>query len=144
MVKLLKLTFVVIALGFCSFKFIEKKNEGIEFYQGTLKEAKGLALTQNKLIFVDAYASWCGPCKTMSKRVFTQKEAGDYFNEHFVNLKIDMEKGEGPSLARKFNIRAYPTLIILDRQGQIINYIVGYQNIDDLLNFARSVNVNQN
>ena len=64
-----------------------------------------------KLVFMDAYATWCGPCKWMSANVFTDPKVADYFNANFVNIKMDMEKGEGPELARQFNLRAYPTLV---------------------------------
>jgi uncharacterized protein YyaL (SSP411 family) len=58
------------------------------------------AKKENKLIFVDAYASWCGPCKLMVKNIFPLKTVGDYYNSHFINAKIDMEKGEGIELAK--------------------------------------------
>ena len=73
--------------------------QGIEFAHGsTWKEILAKAEKEDKLIFVDAYAEWCGPCKKMAKDVFTQKEVGGYFNANFVNVKMDMEAGEGPML----------------------------------------------
>ncbi|GAH00631.1 unnamed protein product, partial [marine sediment metagenome] len=69
--------------------------QGINFNVHSFEEAIKTAKAENKLIFVDAYTTWCGPCKWMSKNVFTEGKVGDYFNESFVNVKIDMEKGEG-------------------------------------------------
>ncbi len=78
--------------------------------------AEGLeaAKAENKLLFVDFYTEWCGPCKMMARDVFPQKEVGDFMNAHFVCLKIDAEKGEGVELAKRHNVRAYPTFILID------------------------------
>ena len=76
--------------------------QGIEFmdnepWSKVLQRAK----EQNRLIFMDCYTVWCGPCKGLAQDVFPQKQVGDFFNAHFVNVKYDMEKGEGPELAKK-------------------------------------------
>jgi thiol-disulfide isomerase/thioredoxin len=111
--------------------------QGIEFFHGTFKEALAKAQKEEKLIFVDAYAEWCGPCKRMAATAFKEEKVGKYFNDHFINLKIDMEKGEGPSLQDKFNVSAYPTLLFLNEKGDIVNRAVGGQSGDQLLGFAK-------
>ncbi|WP_455261180.1 thioredoxin family protein, partial [Prevotella jejuni] len=67
---------------------------GIKFFKGTFNEALVKAKQENKILFVDFYAVWCVPCKKMAKTVFTQEEVGKYFNEHFISLQLDAEKGE--------------------------------------------------
>lgn len=111
----------------------------IVFFQGTYAEALEAAKTQNKKVFIDAYASWCGPCKMLTRQVFTDPAVGAVFNEHFVNVKIDMEKGEGPGLARKFGVTAYPTLLFLDADGAIIKKAIGYHNSEQLITVGNSV-----
>ncbi|MDE5612601.1 MAG: thioredoxin family protein, partial [Odoribacter sp.] len=69
--------------------------EGVAFRNITLDEAQEQAKAENKLVFMDCYTSWCGPCQEMTKKVFPQKAAGDYFNPRFVCVKYDMEKGAG-------------------------------------------------
>ncbi len=113
--------------------------QGIEFYHGTWAEAQAKAKTEGKLIFVDAYASWCGPCKRMSNTVFTQEKAGAFFNENFINLKIDMEKPENTEFAGKYPVSAYPTLMFLDAAGKLVSKDVGAKELEGLLEFARKV-----
>lgn len=109
---------------------------GIQFLENSWAKALERAKKENKPIFLDAYASWCGPCKLLKKNTFTKKEAGDFFNAHFVNVAIDMEKGDGPSLSEKFEVDAYPTLIIADKNGNILTYTKGYMNADQLIEFG--------
>ncbi|HCE85197.1 MAG TPA: hypothetical protein DEO99_03495, partial [Bacteroidetes bacterium] len=70
-------------------------SQGISFFEGSFDAAKELAAKEGKLIFMDSYAKWCGPCKRMARDVFTVEEVGDFFNANFVNLKMDMETEEG-------------------------------------------------
>ena len=101
-------------------------NKGIAFVEGkTFEQALAMAKEANKMLFVDCYTSWCGPCKMMATQVFAQKAAGDYFNKEFVSIKIDMEKGEGPTVKNRFGVRAYPTFLFIDQTGKEINRIVG-------------------
>ncbi|MCF8246630.1 MAG: thioredoxin family protein [Saprospiraceae bacterium] len=110
--------------------------QGIEFTPGTWKEIKAKAAKEDKLIFMDAYAEWCGPCKKMARDVFTEKEVGDYFNAHFVNVKMDMEKGEGIGLSSDFGVQAYPTLLFINSEGKAVHRAVGYHTTDLLIGLA--------
>ncbi|MCD7963811.1 MAG: thioredoxin family protein [Rikenellaceae bacterium] len=90
-----------------------------------MEEAKSQAAKEDKLIFVDIYTTWCGPCKTMSEKIFPQKEVGDYFNSNFINVKFDAERGEGIQVAKNYNVTAYPTFLILDKEGKEVGRVVG-------------------
>lgn len=87
-------------------------------------EALKQSQAENKLVFIDFYTDWCGPCRKMSKEVFPQKQVGDYFNAQFVCIKLNAEK-EGEELAQKFEVKAYPTFIIADQQGNTKATITG-------------------
>lgn len=95
------------------------------------------ALAEKKLIFVDFYADWCLPCKMMEKDVFVDKELGTYFNTHFINYKVDAEKGNGVNLAQIFNIKAYPTLLFLNEKGQVLERKEGAAYHSELKAMAR-------
>lgn len=113
--------------------------QGIEFFHGTWAEAQEKAKSEEKLIFVDAYASWCGPCKRMASSVFPQEKVGSFFNANFVNLKIDMEKPENAEFAGKYPVSAYPTLMFLDGTGKLVQKAVGAKDVEQLLEFAQKV-----
>ena len=86
-----------------------------------LAEAK----VKKKLIFIDAYTSWCGPCKWAAKYVFTNKDVAIYYNENFINVSMDMEKGEGIAFAKRFRVNAYPTFLIINDRLEIVSRMEG-------------------
>ncbi len=91
----------------------------------TLEQASVKAKAENKLIFLDCYTSWCGPCKKMAREVFPQEQVGAYMNPKFVNLKINMESEYGAPLAKKLQITAYPTFVIFNADAQEISRFLG-------------------
>ncbi len=111
--------------------------QGIQFRKGTLEEILSLAQKEQKLVFIDAYTTWCGPCKAMSQNVFTKSAAGKYFKEHFISMKMDMEKGEGPATGLKYVVKSYPTLLFVDSEGTLVHKVAGYQSVDNLLQQAK-------
>ncbi len=136
-IKSMKNLFVVVAVVLlCGNMFAQ----GIEFEHGTFSEALAKAKAEKKMVFMDCYTTWCGPCKMLAKKVFTQKEVGDFFNANFVNVKMDMEKGEGVELAKKYNVKAYPTLLWLDGDGNIQHKSIGGGNAKMLVDIAKTAN----
>ncbi len=114
------------------------KAQGIEFFHGTYAEAVEKAQKENKLIFMDAFAEWCGPCKRMAATTFKDEKVGKYFNDNFVNLKMDMEKGEGPGLQNKFGVTAYPTLLFINGKGELAHKGMGAMGNDQLIALGRA------
>lgn len=106
----------------------QAQEQGIRFEQTKewkkiLKQAK----KEKKLIFIDCYTSWCGPCKMLSANVFTREDVGNQFNKDFVNVKFDMEKdADGVILKDKFEVKAFPTLVFVDpNTQQVVHRMVG-------------------
>lgn len=112
--------------------------QGIEFYQGSWEDALLKATQEDKIIFVDAYAEWCGPCKRMARDVFPQEEVGAFFNRHFINMKIDMEKGMGLEFRKKYPVSAFPTLFFIGPDGEIVQKAKGAQQVDGLIKLGQT------
>jgi len=127
-----KTSLFFVLLGALSF------GQGIQFEENSnfaslLEKAK----KEHKLIFLDAYTSWCGPCKLMAKNVFTLAPVGDYYNTHFINAKIDMEKGEGIAIAKKYDVLAYPSYLFIDGDGNKVYNKIGYFEEKDFLKIGQ-------
>lgn len=105
----------------------------IEFRPLSLSEALKAAQAEQKLVFIDCYTEWCGPCKHMANVEFVKPEAGEYFNPKFVSIKIDMEKGEGPDVGKQYSVGAYPTFLLLNADGTLRGRCVGSASIDEFI-----------
>ena len=114
--------------------------QSIKFEDSDFATILAKAKTEKKLVFLDAYAAWCGPCKLMEKNVFTDKTVSDFYNQNFINAHFDMEKGEGPSLAAKYGIRSYPTLLFLNGEGEIVGKELGYMQTQQFLELGKKNN----
>jgi thioredoxin-related protein len=117
------------------------EGDGVNFFEGTFRQALAKAKKEKKMVMLDAYTSWCGPCKVLKNKVFPNKELGDYINAHFVSIGVDMEAGEGPALANMYPVKGYPTILFLDASGKIKKEILGLPQggAKELLGVAKKV-----
>ncbi|HVK47524.1 MAG TPA: thioredoxin family protein [Pseudobacter sp.] len=126
MTRSLKLLLIILCFASASYA----QDKGLQFFHGTWAELKAEAKRTNKLIFVDVYTDWCGPCKKMVANVFPLQEVGDKYNPGFINYKLDAEKGEGPELAKEFKVQGFPTYLYLNSDGDLIHRGIGYFEAD--------------
>lgn len=128
-----------LTLTFLLFPLLLSAQNGIRFEQNlTLFDALKKAEAEQKLVFVDAYTTWCGPCKMMAAKVFPDSAVGAYFNERFVNLKMDMEKGEGTLVAERYKVFFFPTLLFFNGKGEVAHKAVGYHSPEEFLTLANA------
>lgn len=90
------------------------QESGILFFQGSWQEAINKAKQENKKIFIDFFTDWCGPCLNMSLKIFPLPEVGSVYNKNFICIKMNAEKGEGATLAKKYNVNSYPTYLFIE------------------------------
>jgi len=147
MLSVAKIAFILLAFTVCNCTAPLSKGEAhsaakpdkkINFIENSWSEALKQAAKQHKYIFADAYASWCGPCKMLKATTFRNNKVADFYNEHFINVSIDMEKGEGPKLSQQWGIQAYPTLIIFNEEGKPLLGTVGFIEANDLIRFGEA------
>jgi thiol:disulfide interchange protein len=117
----------------------DKSDSGIAFFKGTWAEALAESAKTGKPIFADIYAVWCGPCKMMSNYVFTNDEVGAFYNENFVCVKVDAERGEGISIARRYAVEGYPTLLYVDKEGKVLLKTAGGRSTKDFITLGDKV-----
>ncbi|SIQ12866.1 Thioredoxin-like [Chryseobacterium sp. RU37D] len=139
-----KILFILSAFAFFisaySYTIAEKNtNSEVSFYNGSLKEARAKAKKEKKAIFLDVYATWCGPCKLLKKTTFKDPELSDYFNKNFVSLEVDGEKGEGIEIVKKYQLKGYPSLLFIDSNGNVMNKTLGYYDGKELLEIVKSI-----
>lgn len=123
--KKVMITVLVVMMSFVGFAQTAESTDGIKFETGTWSEILAKAKKENKYVFVDAFTTWCGPCKWMDKNIFPQTEVGTFFNKNFVNAKIDMEKGEGIEIAKQYKVNVYPTYLYVNGDGELVHRTVG-------------------
>ncbi|TAE18329.1 MAG: DUF255 domain-containing protein [Bacteroidetes bacterium] len=112
----------------------------ITFEKGTWAEIKAKAQKEKKMIFIDAYTTWCGPCKMLDAQTFKNEEVGKYHNTTYINYKMDMEKGEGPAFAQEFKVSAYPTMLFFTKDGELAHRLVGFLPAEPFLTKSKDAN----
>ena len=110
---------------------------GIKFFNGTWKEVLAKASAEKKPIFLDIYATWCGPCKLLKRETFVNKEVAKFYNANFINVSLDGEKDDGAILAEQYRIPGYPSLFIFDNQGKPILTTSGFLPAKEFLQFGQ-------
>lgn len=103
----------------------------------TWAQVKARAAKEKKMIFFDAYTSWCGPCKYLEQSVYTNALVAAFFNANFINVKFDMEVGEGLRLAEDLGITAYPTLLFFSPDGKPLHKFIGALEPTAFLNLGK-------
>jgi thiol-disulfide isomerase/thioredoxin len=96
------------------------------------------AKKENKVIFLDAYATWCGPCKMMDSETYKDQAVADYYNANFINVKYDMEKGEGLKLAQRFSVESYPNLLFINADGTVLHRGTGFRKAPEFTDLGQN------
>lgn len=95
--------------------------QGINFEKSDWKSVREKAVREKKLIYLDIYTTWCGPCKMMARNYFPNEKAGELYNKNFINYQLDAEKDEGITVAEQYSVTGYPTNLFIDgASGNII------------------------
>lgn len=136
----MQITILLVLLVSCKTQSrVGEEDTGLNFIDSnTLTAAIDEAIAQDKLVFVDFYADWCLPCKMMDEDVFTDPQIIQFFDKHFVSLKVDGEKNNGPNLAFMYSVKEYPTLLFLDTKGRVLTRKAGAAYQTELMKLANA------
>ncbi|MEG1982185.1 MAG: thioredoxin domain-containing protein, partial [Alistipes sp.] len=105
----------------------------VHFKTTSLDAVRAEAVKENKLVFIDLTASWCGPCKGMERTTFLQKDVGDFMAQHFVCAKYDIDQAIGSALVKEYRITSIPTFLIFNVQGELVGQTSGARSAEDFL-----------
>ena len=111
----------------------------VRFLDSSTDAVRKEAIAQDKLVFIDLYATWCGPCKAMERDVFSKKEVGDFMDEYFVAAKYDIDKPAGKALAGKHGIRSIATYLVFNTEGDLLGKITGSMPAEEFTAALRKI-----
>src|SRR5688572_6525559 len=129
---------LTILLMGCTLAFSSFATGGVNFVKNmTWSQILARAAKEKKMIFFDAYTTWCGPCKYLEENVYTDASVAAYFNANYINVKFDMEDGEGIKLSEQFAITSYPTLLFFSASGKPVHKFIGAMEAGEFLQLGR-------
>ena len=105
----------------------------VKWVEGSTDKVRELAVKADKLVFIDLYADWCGPCRMMEERVFKREEVGDYFDRHFVAAKYNVDRPTGRALMQRYGRGSIPFYLILNTEGELLGTILGAYPTEEFL-----------
>lgn len=136
-----KIFFLLIALPFYTLA-----QEGMKFEHGiTWKDIQAKAKAENKYIFMDAFTTWCGPCKYMAANIFPMEKVGQFFNDKFVNVKVQLDTtkndndevkswyADGHDIMTKYKVQAFPTYLFFNPEGKLVHRAIGSSEADQFI-----------
>ncbi|MCU0439959.1 MAG: thioredoxin fold domain-containing protein [Raineya sp.] len=112
---------------------------GMNFHKGTFSEALDKAKNNHNIIMINFYSSWCNVCRKMKKDVFSNPKVKAFYNHNFLNMALNIDKEPGLSLAKKFDVDAYPTILFVDEDSKLIHKIVGFKDVDSFIQSGQKI-----
>ncbi|OMP80066.1 thioredoxin fold domain-containing protein [[Flexibacter] sp. ATCC 35208] len=135
----LALLFILCCHSFTLLSAQEINKKGILFETAlTWQEIQRKAKAEHKYIFLDCFATWCGPCKAMDKNVYTDELVGNKTNSNFISVKVQMDSTLGDNeqvrkwhadidkISKNYKISAYPTFLFFSPNGELLHKEIGY------------------
>lgn len=122
--------FLLLIAGLLAFGATEAQ---VKWVEGSTDQVRELAVKADKLVFIDLYADWCGPCRMMEERVFKREEVGDYFDRHFVAAKYNVDRPTGRALMQRYGRGSIPFYLILNTDGELLGTILGAYPAEEFL-----------
>ncbi|MCB1050977.1 MAG: thioredoxin fold domain-containing protein [Acidobacteria bacterium] len=111
---------------------------GPTFSDISVNQALKQAQSNQKYVLVDVYTTWCGPCKQLDKVTWPNERVQAFVSEKMIAVKVDAEKGDGPEFAKKYQVQGYPTLLILNSKGEVVDRYLGFVPPAQFLDWAKN------
>ena len=111
----------------------------VKFETAATDNVREMAIKQGKLVFIDLYASWCPPCRMMSRHVFSRKDVGKFMDERFVAAKYDTDKEPGKTLLARYGEGAIPLYLVFDTNGELLGRMQGASSAEEFMAGIRKI-----
>jgi thioredoxin-related protein len=109
------------------------QNKGLQFQELSYEQALQKSAAEKKPVFLFGYATWCHFCEYMKDSVLITEAVGNFYNQNFICIKIDLEK-EGKSLNQKtIRAKSFPVLLFMNAQGEMLHRVTGKKDAQDFL-----------
>jgi thioredoxin-related protein len=128
------------------------QDKGVRFdHESSWSAIQARAKTENKYIFMDCFTTWCGPCRFMSTTIFPQEEAGNFFNDKFISVKVQLDTiakddahvrswyADAHNIMTQYDVRAFPTYLVFTPDGHVLHRAVG--STQTAAEFIRNIQV---
>lgn len=128
---------------------LHAQDNGVRFEEGlSWGQVLAKAARENKYIFVDCYATWCAPCKKMDKLVYANDTVGNFFNDRFLSIKVQMDTSKNDSeevkkwyaraqeLGKTYKVTGLPTYLFFSPEGEIVHRGMGFQKVPDFISLG--------
>jgi hypothetical protein len=126
--KLIAFLFLIFTFEICA-----AQNVGLQFQDLTYEQALIKSTNENKPVFLFGFASWCHFCEYMKDSVLPTEQVGSFYNEHFICIKMDLEK-EGKNLNQKtIRAKSFPVLLFLNGNGEMLHRVCGKKDAQDFI-----------
>lgn len=109
----------------------------VRFHTGSLDAVRALAERENKLVFIDLYATWCAPCGEMEREVFARRDVGEFMDARFVAARYDVDGAVGGALSQRYDAKTIPTYLIFNVEGQLLGRTSGGRTAAEFLRDMR-------
>jgi thiol-disulfide isomerase/thioredoxin len=98
-----------------------------------LTAALAEAKSKNRKVLIDFEATWCGPCHTMDQWIWNDAEVAQVINAGYVGIKVDADLQK--ALVKRLKVEAYPTMMVMDSDGSVLQRVTDYQSSKQMLAF---------
>ena len=98
----------------------------------------------DKLVLVDFETEWCVWCDRLDTDTYTDQRVIEFAKKNLISKKIDAEKNNGPQQKKKYRVKGYPTILLLDSEGNEIDRIIGYRPPEEFFNELNRIKNREN